>query len=81
MQVSTNLPSGSAAIEEHLATGEPLQMNVSKKADREFRFELKKTDRKRWANLDAGAQREFYRKQRGEPRRELPSNGPNERAA
>lgn len=59
-----------------MASGQSLQMNVSKKADREFRFDLKKTDRKRWASLDADVQQEFYRKQRADKPSKL--NEPDE---
>jgi len=50
MQVSTNLPSG-AAIEKHLASGETLQMNVSKEADAALMRELQDGDPIRFARL------------------------------
>ncbi len=66
MHVSTDLPCGLRAVADHLAGGQvqSLQMNVTREADRAFRFELKKSDPKRWANLDATMQRSFYRRQR-----------------
>ena len=51
MQVSTNLPSGPAAIEKHWASGESLQMNVSKEADTAFMRELQDVDAPRYARL------------------------------
>ncbi len=59
MQLSTDLPCGPQAIEEHLAGGESLRMNVSREADRAFRFDLRKNV-KRWANLEAAMFRDFY---------------------
>lgn len=69
MQLSASVPCGPRAIAEYLAHGEPLRMNVSKEADRAFRFELKKADPKRWAALDAELHKDFYRRQR----RQMPS--------
>jgi hypothetical protein len=51
MQVSTNLPSGPAAIEKHLASGQSLQINVSKDADAAFMRELQECDAPRYARL------------------------------
>jgi hypothetical protein len=68
MQLSTDLPCGLKPVADHLASGEAqsLQMNVSREADRAFRFELRKTDPKRWANLDTELHRNFYRRQSAE---------------
>ena len=51
MQVSTNLPSGSVVIEEHLASGDSLQINVSKEADAAFMRELQESNAPRYARL------------------------------
>jgi hypothetical protein len=51
MQVPTNLPFGPAAIEKHLASGESLQMNVSKDADVAFMRELQESDAPSYARL------------------------------
>lgn len=52
MQFSTtNLPCGSKPIAEHLASGESLQMNVSKDADAAFMRELQDSDAPRYARL------------------------------
>ena len=67
MQFSTDLPHGPKAIAEYLASGQSLRMNVSREADRAFRFDLKKSDPKRWAKLDAELQRDFYRRRREKP--------------
>lgn len=61
MQFSTDLPHGPKAIAEYLVSGQTLRMNVSREADRTFRFDLKKVDPKGWAKLDAELQRDFYR--------------------
>jgi len=61
MQLSTNLPYGTKAIAEHIASGQSLSMNVSREADRAFLFELRK-DVKRWANLEAAMFHNFYGK-------------------
>jgi hypothetical protein len=58
MQLSADVPWGLKAIEEHLASGQSLSMNVSPDADRAFQFELRK-DVKRWANLEAAVFRDF----------------------
>lgn len=67
MQFSSDLPHGPKAIAEYLASGRTLRMNVSRQADRAFRFELKKADPKRWAALDAELQKDFYRRLREKP--------------
>ena len=64
MQVSTNTPYGMKAIADHIASGQSLSMNVSRVADRDFRFELKKDDPKRWAALDTEIQKDHYRRHR-----------------
>ncbi len=51
MQLSTNLPSGPAAIAQHLASGQSLQTNVSKEADVAFMRELQDDDPVRFARL------------------------------
>jgi hypothetical protein len=51
MQVSTNLPCCPQAIGEHLASGEPLRMNVSKEADAAFMRELQDFDAPRYTQL------------------------------
>jgi len=61
MQLSTDLPYGTRAIAEHIASDQSLTMNVSGEADRVFQFELRK-DVKRWANLEAAMFRDFYRR-------------------
>lgn len=67
MQFSTDLPYGPRAIAEYLASGQTWRMNVSREADRAFRFDLKKADPKRWAKLDAELQRDLYRRLREKP--------------
>lgn len=67
MQFSSDLPCGVRAVLEYIASGQSLRMNVSKEADRAFRFDLKKADPKRWAALDAELQRDFYRRLRERP--------------
>ena len=67
MQFSSDCPYGLKAIAQYLASGQTLRMNVSKQADRAFRFELKKADPKRWAALDAELQKDFYRRLREKP--------------
>lgn len=64
MLFSTDLPCGPRAIAEYLRSGQSLRMNVSKEADRAFRFDLKKADPTRWAKLDAELHRDFYRRLR-----------------
>ncbi len=61
MRLSTDLPCGVKAVADHLASGQvqSLRMNVSREADRAFRFELRKNV-KRWANLEAAMFRDFY---------------------
>jgi hypothetical protein len=51
MQLSTNLPCGPSAIEEHPASAESLQMNVSKEADAAFMCGLQESDAPRFARL------------------------------
>lgn len=62
MQFSGDVPHDPQAIADYLAHGEPLRMNVSKEADRVFRFELRKSEVKRWANLEAAMFQDFYGK-------------------
>jgi hypothetical protein len=51
LRLSTNLACGPQAIEEHLASGESLRMNVSKDADAAFVRELQESDAPRYARL------------------------------
>ena len=67
MLFSSDLPCGVRAVREFIASGQSLRMNVSREADRAFRFDLKKTDPKRWAKLDAELQKDFYRRLREKP--------------
>ena len=67
MQFSTDCPYGPRAVREFIDSGQSLSMNVSWEADRAFRFDLKKSDPKRWAKLDAELQRDFYRRLREKP--------------
>jgi len=60
MQFSTDLPYGSKAIAEHLASGAKLKMNVSKEADAAFMAELKRTDPKRYARIERTIVRSAY---------------------
>ena len=59
MQVSPDLPYGMKAVADHLARSQSLKMNVSREADRAYRFELRKNV-KRWANLETAMFRDFY---------------------
>jgi len=59
MHLSTDLPCGVKAVADYLASGQSLETNVSREADRVFRFELRKNV-KRWANLEAAMFRDFY---------------------
>ena len=51
MHFSTDLPSGSKAIAEHLASGMKLKINVSQEVDTAFMAELRRTDAKRYERL------------------------------
>jgi len=51
MQLSTNLPCGPSAIEEHLVSGQSLRMNVFKEADAAVMRELEENDHHRFARL------------------------------
>jgi hypothetical protein len=51
LQLSTNLPCGPQAIEEHLASGKSLRMNVSKEADSALMRELQDGEAPRYARL------------------------------
>jgi len=51
MQLSTNLPYGSAAVQQHINSGAKLQMNVSAEADAAFMRELQRDDSQRYDRL------------------------------
>jgi hypothetical protein len=63
MQFSTNLPSGTRAILDHIKSGVVLSSNVSKAADIAFMQELKRTDRVRFDNLVKNMQKGHFRAQ------------------
>ena len=65
MLLSTNLPYGTNAIREHLASGEVLSMNVPCEADRAFMSELQRTDPARYARLAKAIMTDAMRRQSG----------------
>jgi hypothetical protein len=51
MQLSTNLPYGLRAVQQHIASGAKLSMNVSPEADAAFVRELQREDSQRYERL------------------------------
>lgn len=51
MQLSTNLPCGSAAVQQHIDSGAKLSMNVSPEADAAFIRALQHEDSQRYDRL------------------------------
>jgi hypothetical protein len=51
MQFSTDLPCGSAAVQQHIDSGAKLPMNVTPEADAAFMRELQREDSQRYDRL------------------------------
>jgi hypothetical protein len=62
MQLSTNLPYGTKAVEAYLANAaSPMKANTSHEADRDFMRDLEETDPTRYRNLVKSIYREAPR--------------------